>query len=651
MAGRSGTESRPGEGSQTGAYRLHDISPRELDQLTMLLWMDPSVNVARPDKEWLQDQELRITTLDESIRCSTSLLNRIIARIEKSRDAPQAARLCAAHRGLNPVLVRRLWLLLVTECGERTDRFRVWRKRIAYPDSISAWLDRIDTVSGMWFGRKAFRATFGYHRTSTAELSVKSGCEACIMSVFGGRPQLLSDLRASLVVRRGKYPGKIRREPRLYRLVDSWIKQFDADCSRAVIEASDKLADEIIRLQDDIDPRREERESLRREAGEPPKSRHRRRPQKESETRKREETIPDRRSRQTGNKVDREGKDGYRGREPRVAEPVREAYKEPGMLGTVDIEQAYENVPTPINEQEDHEASNWIDSRMQGQGLTPEERRQLFEDDMHPAFSDYGARSAVPPPLNFGRGREPQAAPSRRESRLAPSRRDSQPAPSRRESRLAPSRRDSQPAPSRRESLLAPDGQESVWEPIMVYSPPESQAPSQRPDPSIVPPSRNDKWESLPPMDDTEYLGFCEKFGLTPNPEVLTSPPPAPTPTGRAEQTGSETTRYPIPPASSVYSSHPGFRRSQDYTSSVYSQPENKAQDEDEDEVEIVFRDPFDPANNGGRSRGRPRQSSGSHRSAGLSDVSPMGTRHQKTVNVGRRGTVRDDLQETDHDG
>ncbi|KAJ4268799.1 hypothetical protein NW762_002867 [Fusarium torreyae] len=569
------------------SYRLRDISPHQLDQLTNLLWMDPGVNVAAPDRDWLLDQQSRIATLDKSNRRSTKFLDRLSARLESLSlkhvdDGIPAACLCAAHHGLDPKLIRRLMLLLIAECTERIQTLRTWRQRIAFSDNIIAWLDRIDTVTGLWIGRDAFRATFGYQRASPTDLKVKSKCEACIMAVVGGRPQVLSDLRAGMVQRRDRHRGK---GPRLLRLVESWIDHFDADCRRAVMTASAELSNELDELSDVIKCLKwETKRSSTLSAASSRISRHR-----ESRTNERKE--------------ERHGRD-YCERPASYRQSSRQSsntnYHEEGH-GQIRQElrhesvQAQENEEIWMDEDEDCQASIWMDCQMQQQGLTAEERRQLFEDDMHPAFSDY-APTIVGASIDDRLQRN--LAEERQSDKLSTfSRASVVPAPL----KLT---QETQRPPSPARSTSVEGTAETVWEPVSVYSPPASVAagvPSRR---DTVVLNRDNDGESITTTfdDGQAHLQFCKKWSFTPNPEPDTSEPATPRPQPEIRR---DADTFSIAAASSVYSSHPGFRRSQENL--VPSPQRNRVyRHQPEDGPPI----PFDLASNGGRSRPLSRASS-----------------------------------------
>ncbi|KAF4964341.1 hypothetical protein FSARC_7708 [Fusarium sarcochroum] len=562
------------------SYRLRDISPRQLDQLTDLLWMDPGVNVAAPDRDWLLDQKSRIGTLDKSNRRSTKLLGRLSARLESLNlkyvdgDMPTAC-LCAAHHGLDPKLIRRLMLLLIAECTERVQVLRIWRQRIAFSDNIIAWLDRIDTVTGLWIGRDAFRATFGYQRASPTDLKVKSKCEACIMAVVGGRPQVLSDLRASMIQRRDRHFDRTGgKGPRLLRLVESWIDHFDADCRRAVLTASTEVGNELDELLGII-------KSLKRErtvSGTSSRSSHHR----QSRAYERKEERHER---------------GYRERPASYGQSSRqsnssrnyheEGHRYPRQELSHDTLQAggEENW---MDEDEDCQASIWMDCQMQHQGLTAEERRQLFEDDMHPAFSDY-APTVVGVSMDDRLQRD-FAEDGQSDERFTFSIASAVPAPL----KLT---REIQRPPSPARSTSVGGTAETVWEAVSVFSPPASVAggvPSRR---DTVVLNRDNDGESITTTfdDGQAHLQFCQKWGFTPNSESDTPEPATPRP---QPETYRDADTFSIVAASSVYSAHPGFRRSQ----------ENLASSPQRDRIyrhqpEDFSRIPFDLASNGGRFR------------------------------------------------
>ncbi|KAF9764309.1 hypothetical protein IL306_002838 [Fusarium sp. DS 682] len=540
---------------------LADISSRQLDQLTDLLWMDPGVNIAMPDKTWLLDQQAGVARLDKPNRRSTKLLDRLSSKIESltyrlGADGVPTACLCHAHHALHPKLIRRLMLLIIAECTERIQALRAWRQRIAYPSAIIAWLDRVDAVTGLWIGRKAFNATFGYERVSPTNLIVKSKCEACIMSVIGGRPQVLSDLRAALTTRRDRHIDRGGKDPRLLRLIESWISHRHADSRRAIYTGSAEISEELNNLLDTIKVLRVERPGS-----------------------------------QTSQSSYRSG---YRG-------PSR-AYGENSRLGRVrDRRTSHEQLPRPsfsndsqedrhsfvhsesgsshtsapiqmnvqnwMDEDVDFQASLWMDCQMQQQGLTVDERRQLFEDDMHPAFSDY-AESVVGMSMNNRLQRDHAPEQDKRASTATVKR---QSVVSNRLARKAsvysnpsavPPPLSFSRGPSPPDTPPGNSPAKSEWEPVSVYSPRTSVAEGSTPRQDTFEPSNGNGRESMTSTyaEQQAHIEFCQKYGF----KVDLSPEAEEPPTPRPPRAGSQrASAAPSIAASSVYSSHPGFRRTQ----------------------------------------------------------------------------------------
>lgn len=92
------------------------------------------------------------------------------------------------------------------------------------PDTVKRWLARMQAMTSL------FSTAGEVHRSYPATLSlpllpnVESGCEACSLAVMGGRPDVLFDLRASLLSRGSK---KGKKEPRLLRYVEAWLENCE----------------------------------------------------------------------------------------------------------------------------------------------------------------------------------------------------------------------------------------------------------------------------------------------------------------------------------------------------------------------------------------------------------------------------------------
>lgn len=536
------------------SYPMSDISPEQLDQLTDLLWMDPGVNVTMPDHEWLLDQQARIAKLDKSNRRSKKIRDRLSARLESFTlqhvdDGMPSACLCPFHHGLDRKLIRRLMLLIAAECTQRIQALRTWRQRIVFPASITVWLDRIDAVSGLWFGRDTFNATFGYERASPLNLMVRSKCEACIMSVIGGRPQVLSDLRAHLVLRRDRRIDRGSREPRLLRLVESWISQFDADCRKAIVAGSGVMSEELDKLLVIIKSMKEER------------------PQSNTLSGTSSRTDSRRRSRA------HEDDDGH-GHHERRSHGHRsgQGYDLENSHGNRHSGLSRDDDEAWMDEDETCQTSIWMDCLMQKQGLSAAQRRRIFEQDMHPALSDY-AQSAVGTSMGDGlqknsvsKGKSDRTSILRRQSTL--SERDADRSSTFSNPSAVPSplniNRQLQQLPNPPQSTAGGSDAGTMWESVLVISPPASmvEGPARRRGPIV--PNRHDE-EGLKATtfaDDRAHLEFCERWGLPAivEPEGEGSATPRP-PQALTQQNADNVS---VAAASSVYSSHPGFRRSQE---------------------------------------------------------------------------------------
>ncbi|KAH7023817.1 hypothetical protein EDB80DRAFT_675367 [Ilyonectria destructans] len=393
----SALSSAPGEKAGHGRRRRPDMPPEALDELTNMLWMPPSVNIANPEQSWLKDQEFQIKELDESVRRPHNIFHRLTAHYDNRRHPSKVAHLCYSHRDLDPRLIRRIMLLFAQELTQRTDRFRKWRARTAFTDRLNAWLDRMDAATALWIGQDAFRAVFGYNRT-TPVVTVESGCEACIISVIGGNPQLLVDLRANLRARRTFYPRRGRTEPRLRPFVESWIRQFDDETAKAICNLSDALSEDISALNTEIEKRKEESAKRRADAGKLPRQTWRRQPRRK----RKDKVLPEPRLPAMTRWTQYSSLPGYAsdGEVPVQEEPVSVYYELPAT--TIAQDNGGGNLQDDYYDDGDstgNETWDWFDDQMRGRGLTPQDRRQALRN-VHPAFSEYGPESAGMPPLD-----------------------------------------------------------------------------------------------------------------------------------------------------------------------------------------------------------------------------------------------------------
>lgn len=86
--------------------------------------------------------------------------------------------------------------------------------------NVQNFLSRMQALNALWFTPNEVRRFFPSTETLPLPPYVDSGCEACMLAVIGGRPDILFDLRASLISR-SRTSGK---EPRLLRFVDAYLE-------------------------------------------------------------------------------------------------------------------------------------------------------------------------------------------------------------------------------------------------------------------------------------------------------------------------------------------------------------------------------------------------------------------------------------------
>ncbi|CEI38656.1 hypothetical protein FVEN_g4790 [Fusarium venenatum] len=545
---------------------LSRISGHQLDQLTKLLWMDPGVNVVMPDQKWLQSQYDGVARLDKSNRRSKNIWKRLSSGLENMSLTPRhvndgrpTACLCDFHRDLDPKLIRRLMGLITAECTVRIHRYREWRRRNTLPTLLTHWLDRIDAMTGLWMSRDAFNAAFSYERVSTTQNKVRSKCEACIMAAIGGRPHALAYLRASMIGRRERHVDQRRPMPRLLRVVESWISHFNAEVRRATMTDSIQISEELDKLDAVIDAWKRERRQRSYQTGVPP------RPSRPRESKAYQVDVHSPQGRDSRQSYTTE--DSYDSRSPRHSSHFD------------DDEQQW------MDNDETYQASIYLDCQMQRQGLTKAKRREIFENDMHPAVHDY-VQDAMQVPVGDRQWRDVE---SKLESDTTSTFSNSSaiPAP------LNLARKHGVPTPPHSNS--GDDAAESIWEDVSVFSPPQYAIAGGSTRRHTAAPNTGSDSESLLTTfaDNRAHLEFCQKWGLSPGSEIREAP-------STQAQTQRDADITSVAAASSVYSDHPGFRRSQKNVAPPPVPPKSR------------LRDSRNPSN-GGQSRASMEQS---HRSA-----------------------------------
>lgn len=239
----SGHSSITGHSINWSSHTSLDFPREILDQLTDLLETSPRMNISKPDRDWLIRQRNGVNNLDSRLRLPENFIKQVADRVDGYVHPARTARLCSSHRLLNPRVIRRIMLLVGLELTQRADRFRMHRDCIA-SDCVGAWVDRVDAATVLWIGSRAFLALFGYARP-TSPIKCKCKCEACVLAFVGGHPQLLVDLRASMYGRMKTYPRRGRAKPRLWQVVESWISHFEDEIAEGILKASEIIAGEI----------------------------------------------------------------------------------------------------------------------------------------------------------------------------------------------------------------------------------------------------------------------------------------------------------------------------------------------------------------------------------------------------------------------
>ncbi|RFU79140.1 hypothetical protein TARUN_3089 [Trichoderma arundinaceum] len=254
---------------------LADVSDEALWQLTKLLYMDSADYAGDRAAEWLAKQELNVKDLDASLLRPKDLIARLAISMSKRKlpFCPEgAARLCAAHKALDPRVVRNMLLLVADECTIQTNRYRSLRLKEMLSPSLEGWMRRMDFLTALWLGERKFRRVFGCELWGRLPECAEARCEACMLAFVGGSALYLTDLRASVLARReyhAKRTGRMPRRPRLLRIVDSWISFYQADCKQVVCECSEALVDDIVEMRTLARERRDRESERRRKKGKP----------------------------------------------------------------------------------------------------------------------------------------------------------------------------------------------------------------------------------------------------------------------------------------------------------------------------------------------------------------------------------------------
>lgn len=268
---------------------LADVSDTALRQLAKLLYLDAADYAASRAPAWLAKQEHGVKDLDASLLRPKDLLARLAISMSKRKlpFSPEGAKLCAAHKALDPRVVRNMLVLVADECTIQTNRYRSLRLKQRLTPSLEGWLARMDFLTLLWLGEDRFERIFG--RAAAGENlpeCVRTQCEACMLSVVGGSALYLTDLRASVLARQAYNHAKEtktattttttppRKPPRLLRIVDAWISYYKPDCQQVVCACSESIVSDIVAMRTLARQRRDKEDARRRKRGKPPRPPH-----------------------------------------------------------------------------------------------------------------------------------------------------------------------------------------------------------------------------------------------------------------------------------------------------------------------------------------------------------------------------------------
>ena len=181
---------------------LGDISDEALEQLVRLLYIGPELR----GKGWLLDQERQMKALDPCLLRPEGFVARLTTMPRHRAPCPASrANLCLTHKPLDPRVLRKLMMFVANECTVQVDRFRSARARptVDVLSALRCWLERMDSAMALWLRRAQFEDVFRREAPLIGRpSSERRRCEACILTVVGGWPQMLLDLRAGLQARR-----------------------------------------------------------------------------------------------------------------------------------------------------------------------------------------------------------------------------------------------------------------------------------------------------------------------------------------------------------------------------------------------------------------------------------------------------------------
>ncbi|KAH8176306.1 hypothetical protein LIA77_04724 [Sarocladium implicatum] len=217
-------------------YALEDIPEAVLASLLNFLRLPAGEmpDLLRPPQSWARDQERVVCGLDDRLRMPRDIISRaaIAAGKHSIKYFPEAAVLCQAHKGLDPRVIRNLMLLVGNETTLRTEKYRRASRDetgmlLQLPKAVEDWVDGMDAIAALWLGgNKCFSNI--YHYPPMIDLGLPYiPCEACRLAIVGGNPDMLANLRISVMIRQQGYTRqRLRKNPRLAHILSCWYRQY-----------------------------------------------------------------------------------------------------------------------------------------------------------------------------------------------------------------------------------------------------------------------------------------------------------------------------------------------------------------------------------------------------------------------------------------
>ncbi|KAK2604807.1 hypothetical protein N8I77_007707 [Diaporthe amygdali] len=240
-------------------YRhISHLTHEDINLLVRLLCLPPTARIytdGLPSDQWLARQSEKISQLPKPLQRPQNWLARLSIYTNKKLNltiedlVPQCAVLCTAHKGLNPWVVHRMFLLISEEVTHRLDPVRRFlenptKHAVKLKTSLGEvqdYVDRMNSMLSLWTGADVFSRIVGdNYPPGLAMPRIESDCEACICSCIGASGQALCDLRAMMYGRSHR-----RRPPVLIPLVEAWMDRFGGENSDRLWAESTKMARDV----------------------------------------------------------------------------------------------------------------------------------------------------------------------------------------------------------------------------------------------------------------------------------------------------------------------------------------------------------------------------------------------------------------------